>query len=148
MTYEELFDNIKLFNKEQRLESLDAGFDYVMSILVPACSGKEETAKTLLVMGLSTFMLADSHLEESEFELLQDFFLEDFTEDELIHTLRVGDDDKDKIIDGFIDFIQNNEEDFLDHFIIMGMIVCTCDGNISSNELELANKYVSAYMNK
>lgn len=140
LTYEELFECIKLFATEQRLQVLRKGYEHTVNELAEEC-GNTLVAKTMLVMGLGTFMLADGKLEDDEFDLLKSFFEDDFTEDELIHTLSQVDTE---VTEGFEDFISRHEYDFMDQFVLMGIVLCSVDCNITDAETALANRYLSA----
>ncbi len=142
MSYLETLNYLKMLNKDQRLQLLEAGYEYLMSILTPACNDNETTARNLLIMFLSTFMMADEFLEQEDLDLLKEFFADELTEDQLIHLLRIADESREKIISGCESFIENNDEDFLDHIIILGIVVSSNNGEISNKEKELAVRYL------
>lgn len=142
MSYLETLNYLKMLNKDQRLQLLEAGYEYLMSILTQACNDNETTARNLLIMFLSTFMMADEFLEQEDLDLLKEFFADELTEDQLIHVLRIADESREKIISGCESFIENNDEDFLDHIIILGIVVSSNNGEISNKEKELAVRYL------
>lgn len=142
MSYLETFNYLKRLNKEQKLYLIKAGYDYLISVLEKECNNNKITARNLLIMILGTFMLADKNLEKDDLDLLEEFFSDSLTLDELIHILRIGYESNEKIIKGCESIIKNNDKDFLDNIIIIGIIVCSNNGEISKNEKLLAVRYL------
>ncbi|MCH5180667.1 MAG: hypothetical protein J1F32_05610 [Erysipelotrichales bacterium] len=144
MSYEELFEYVKQFETGQRLDVLEYNYELIISELEDLYKDKQ-IINELLVKGLSTFMMANGQIENDDFYLLNEFMKAHFTNDHLISIIEKT--DYNDTVSMFSELIANLGFKFLDRFVLMGMVLCSTDGNIAEKEFQLADKYVSVLQN-